>query len=299
MFIRNAKHFAIAAAMVALLSPNVQATSTITIYASPTVGSVATDLVSDFLSVTGDLGLGYNVRLQIMSDTDAQAAIIAAAATGTGPDLFLSKSTASPNAIIADGISLDGQLIKFAKDSLVLYSSAEKVANIQSVLTNGTVDNVKLELSSLTVSIPDPALNDPYGLSAQKLLGGSKPSSWYSKLDNSGVLVKSIDSVSAYGSVRYVDKVDGGTDLAFTGLNQICNALDGTKHFEPGAKQWVIPSVLGLDIQLAGVALVNSANQSNPAQYQELTDFVSFLTGTALAEGAKTGKDTLAEHCYH
>ncbi len=308
MYIKKKRQVVLIAAAVALLSPSVHAASAITIYASPAVGNAVADLVSDFINVTNDMvnpvtgatGLGYNVSLQIMSDVDAQAAIIA----GANPDLYLSQSTALPNNIITQGLSLDGQLIKFAKDSLVIYSSAAKVAALKSVLTGGAVDNAKLQLSSLKVSIPDPVLKDPYGLSAQKLLGGSASSSVYSKLDKKGILVKEIDSVSAYGDVEYIDKIDGGTDLAFTGLSQICNAPVGTQVFEDGAKQWIVPSILGLDVQLAGVTVANSANQStsttyNPAQHQELTDFVSFLNGTALAIGAKTGKNTLAEHCYH
>lgn len=313
MLKRKFKQLATAASVLALLCPSAQAASTITIYASPAV-SAAADLVSDFISVsseivdpnTGATGLGYNVSLQIMSDADIQAAIIAGAADGSGPDLILSQSTAVPSDIITRGLTLDGKLIKYAKDSLVIYSSPTKVAALQSVLTKGEVDNAKLLLSTLKVSIPDPALKDPYGLSAQKLLGGSSSGSLYSKLSKKGILVKENDSVSAYGSVEFIDKVDGGTDLAFTGLNQICSALDGNQNFEEGSKEWIVPSILRLDVQLGAVTVANSSNQAglptyNVAQYKELTDFLAFLKGTHLdADGlAKTGKDTLAEHCYH
>jgi ABC-type molybdate transport system substrate-binding protein len=312
MSIRKFKRLAMAVAVVAVLSPPAQAASTITVFASPAVATAAVDVVAAFIDVTnsivdpatGATGLGYSVSLQVLSDADAQAAIIDAAAAGTGPDLFLSQSAALPKDLIARGLTLDGQLIKFAKDSLVLYSSAGKVANLQSILTGGQVDNAKLLLSSLKLSIPNPALADPYGLSAKKLLGGGASNSLYSKLDKKGILVKTIDSVSAYGSVEYVDKADGGADLGFTGLNQICNASDGTNFYEEGSKHWIVPSSSGLDVQLAGVAVANSANQSGspgyiPAQDKELKDFVSFLSGTVLAPDATTGKDILAGHCYH
>ena len=207
MYIKKKRYVVLIVAAIALLSPSVHAASNITIYASPAVSSAAADLVSDFINVTNDIGAtgrGYNVSLKIMSDADAHAAIIA----GAGPDLYLSQSTTLPTDIITQGLSLDGQLIKFAKDSLVIYSSAAKVAALKSVLTGATVDNSKLLLSSLTVSIPDPALNDPYGISAQKLLGGTASGSVYSRLDKKGLLVKEIDSVSAYGDVEYIDKVD-------------------------------------------------------------------------------------------
>jgi ABC-type molybdate transport system substrate-binding protein len=229
-----------------------------------------------------------------MSDADAEAAIIAAGANaGVGlPDLFLSKSFAAPNDLWLNHALLATEApFAFANDSLVLYSSADKQANIKTTIsTNGTLDNTKLLASLLKFSIPDPATNDPYGLAAKKVLGG-----FYPLLGN--FMLKTQNSGASYAAVEFFQNTDGGTDFAFTGLSQICSAPAGVQEFEPGSKQYVFPSTS--DIQLAGVKIANDHNQPNTAQYQELTDFVNFLKGTALVTSARTGKDTLAQHCYH
>jgi ABC-type molybdate transport system substrate-binding protein len=335
MFIRKFKQLALTASIAALLCPSAQAASTITIYASPAVANAVNDMVSDFIGVTNEIvnpatglkGLGYAVSLEIWPDADAAAAIKLADPAGTdptagkGPDLFLSQSSSAPNTLTTSGLALDGTLINFAKDSLVIYSSADKQAALNTVLTSGAMDNKKLLLSSLKAAIPDPSTNDPYGLSAQKLLGGSGTKSIYTQLVNKGILMKVPNMVSSYAAVEVVDKVDGGADFGFTGLSQICSALDGTQKFHTGAKQWILPALLGLDVQLSGVTIANSANTPtsptySAAQHQELYDFVNFLTGNLTAItgyptlpaggttemlplGGKSGKDTLTQYCYH
>jgi len=293
------------AAAVALLSPSAHAASTITIAVSPAVANAIADMVTDFVSTTdaipnatGGTGLGYSVSLQVVTDAEAEAGIITAEANGGTdlPDLFLSQSTAVPSNLILKGLTLDDQLINYAKDSLVLYSGAEKQLNIKTSLsTHDSLDTKKLLLSSLKFSIPDPAINDPYGLAAKKVLGPIYP--LLGKF-----LLKTPDAVTSYVAVENVAKADGGTDFGFTGLSQICSAVTGVQEFEPGSLRYVFPSAF--DVQLAGVKIANNFNQTtsptySPQQYQELIDFVDFLTGTPLGIGAKTGQDTLAQHCYH
>lgn len=305
MFMKKTRHIVLMVA--ALFSTCVQAASTITIAASPAVANAVNDMINDFIGVTdslpnatGGIGLGYSISLQVITDAEAAANIITANQPGGDltqlPDLFLSQSVVAPNDLILKGLTLDGQLIKFAKDSLVLYSSAEKQANITATIApNGYLELDKL--LKIKVATPDWTSNDPYGLSVKKLLG----SGLLQLLKNKNKLVVTPDMVSSYAAVEIVDLADGGAPWGFTGLSQICTVNDGIQAFEPGSKYFTFPA--RFDVQLAGVKIANNFNlTSSPsyssAQEQELNDFVDFLTGTPLGGVSYTGQDTLAQRCF-
>jgi molybdate transport system substrate-binding protein len=307
MSLKKMKHLVLATGLIALLAPTAQAASTITIAASPTVAAAVNDMINDFIGVTdslpnatGGIGLGYSIALQVISDAEAAANIIAANQPGGDltqlPDLFLSQSVVAPNDLILKGLTLDGELIKFAKDSLVLYSSGEKQANITATIDpNGHLDLNKLV--KIKVAAPDWTTNDPYGSSVKKILG----SSLIQQLKKKNKLVLTPDAVSSYAAVEIVDLADGGADWGFTGLSQICAVSDGVQAFEPGSKHFTFSA--RFDVQLAGVKIANNFNTTSsptysPAQEQELRDFVDFLTGTPLGGVPYTGQDTLAQRCF-
>lgn len=267
MRVSKLKPFAAAAAIFALCGAPARA-ATITVAVSPTAAGAVTDLVSDFLAAFSTAG--YSVSVSVVPDDEAKAAIIAGAAPV--PDLFLAQSYVAPLELAGKYPNLvSGNVFPYAKDVLVLYSSAGKNVDVSAGLPARGLQRFAL---------PDPANGDPYGVAVVQVL---KDTYRYAK--SKGLLLEVGDVVSSYAAVEFVDSPYG-----FTGKSQICTAVAGDEEFEPGSfhhEYDLKDSATPIDIVLAGVKI---KNDRAPEDEAELKAFVTYLTGA--------GAINFTQHCF-
>jgi hypothetical protein len=268
MRVAKFKCFAAAAAIFALLGSPTRA-ATITVAVTPIAAGAVTDLVSDFLAEFSSSG--YAVSVIVIPDADAKSAIVAGAAPV--PDLFLAQSYLAPLELAGRYPRLvSGNVFPYAKDVLVLYSSAGKNVDISA----GLPPRASLQRFSL----PDPATKDPYGVAAVQVL---KDTYRYAKAR--GLTLEVADAASSYAAVQFLDPPYG-----FTGKSQICTAVAGVEEFEPGSFRHeydLRDSDTPLDLVLAGVKIARERAAEDEA---ELTAFVRYLTGA--------GRVNFTQHCF-
>jgi molybdate transport system substrate-binding protein len=268
MRVAKFKCLAAATALFALVAAPTRA-ATITVAVTPVAAGAVTDLVSDFLAAFSTAG--YSVSVIVIPDADAKSAIIAGAAPV--PDLFLAQSYLAPLELAGKYPRLvSGNVFPYAKDVLVLYSSASKNVDVSAGLP---------PLASLQrFSLPDPGVKDPYGVAAVQVLKTT-----YRYAETRGLTQKVSDAVSAYAAVQFLDAPYG-----FTGKSQICSAVAGAEEFEPGSFRHeydLRDSDTPIDLVLAGVKI---ARQRAAEDEAELKAFVRFLTGA--------GSVNFTQHCF-
>lgn len=268
MFRKKCQFAAFALCAFAAATSPASAASTITVAVTPVAADAVTDLVADFIAAYPSAG--YSVSLNIISDAEAKAAIIAGA--DPVPDLFLSQSYLAPRQLAAKYPSLvSGAAFAYAIDRLVLYSSADKNVDV----TAGLPSYETLQ----KFSMPDPELQDPYGLAALQILGTD-----YSRAVTDGLVLKTPDASGAAAAISFLDAFYG-----FTSLSQVCTATTGKRKFEKGSHYHLYGG--GVDylnnIILAGVKI---ARTRLPAEETELTDFVNFMLGA--------GSINFTQHCF-
>jgi molybdate transport system substrate-binding protein len=268
MRVAKFEYFAAATALFALFAAPTRA-ATITVAVTPVASGAVTDLVSDFLAAFPTAG--YTVSVIVTPDAEAKSSIIAGAEPA--PDLFLAQSYLAPMELAGKYPRLvSGNVFPYAKDVLVLYSSASKNVDITAGLP---------PLASLQrFSLPDPASKDPYGVAAAQVLKTA-----YRYAETRGLTQKVADAVSSYAAVQFLDAPYG-----FTGKSQICTAVAGAEEFEPGSFRHeydLRDSDTPIDLVLAGVKI---ARQRAAEDEAELKAFIRYLTGP--------GSINFTQHCF-